>query len=201
MTTDVHSRQFHLADEHLTNGRPAEALAIFAALLRTDLDDFGKAMACLNMGIIHAQLGQIDEAIRAYDTGIVHEQRCGGINLLQRKAAYCAEAGRHEQALAALSVLERSPASDLDKANACLNAAIACDRLGQPAKALHWYELGVRYERPHHRFNVAEHLAWYHSSQGRTRESLALYEALLKEPSQTEADKSRIRNNIARLRP
>lgn len=199
MASDAHDRQFHLADEHLRAGRAEDALAIFAALLHTDLDDFGKAMACLNMGIIHAQLGRVDEAIRAYDTGVLHEQRCGGINLLQRKAAYCAEAGRHEQALATLSVLERSPIPDLDKARACLDAAVSCEALGQSGKALHWYDLGIRYERPHHRFHVAEHLAWYHASKGRNAESRALYEALLREPSQTEADKARLRQNIAAL--
>lgn len=200
MSNDAHNARFHLANDHVNNGRHEAALEVFRELLKSDMDDAGKSMACLNMAIIHDMMGQVPQAIAAYDRGIGLERRFGTFTICQRKATYCMEKERYEDALAELNVLERSSISDLDKANACLSAAIACEKLGQTGKALHWYERGIRYEKPHHRFAVAEHLAWYHSTKNRNRESIEIYEALLREPSLTEADKGRIKNNINIIR-
>jgi hypothetical protein len=42
--------------------------------------------------------------------------------------------------------------------------------------------------------------AWYLSSKGRTKESLRLYDTLVREASMTEADKDRIKENIRILK-
>ena len=196
MMSDEHNQLFHLANEHVTSGRHNDALAVFAQLLDSDLDDFGKAMACINMAIVHDQLGQVLQALDAYDRGIVFDQALGRYDVAQRKAAYCVEKERHGDALAALTSLVESGISEMDKADACLSAAVVCDKLGQTDRALDWYERGIKYERPHYRFAVAEHKAWYLSSKGRTKESLMLYDRLLLEASMREADKARIKNNI-----
>jgi len=200
MSNDDHNAKFYLANEHVNNGRHEDALEVFRELLKSDMDDGGKSMACLNMATIHDMLGQVPQALAAFDRGIGLERKFGTFTVCQRKATYCMEKERWEDALAELNVLERSTISDLDKAHACLNAATACEKLGQGSKALHWYERGIRYEKPHHRFEVAENLAWYHSSKNRNRESIELYEAILREPSLTEADKSRIKNNLKIMR-
>lgn len=200
MTSDEHSQLFHLANDHVTAGRRNEALAIFAQLLESDLDDFGKSMACINMATIHDQLGQVAQALEAYDRGIAIERSFDRYNVALRKAAYCAEKERHGDALAALSALVASGISDIDKATACLTAATVCEKLGQTDKVLEWYDRGIRYERSHYRFAVAEHKAWYLSSKGRTKESLRIYDSLEREGSMTEADKDRIKNNISLLR-
>jgi len=201
MTSNKHDQSFHLAAEHVNNGRRDEALAIFRKLLDSDLDDFGKSMACINIATIHDQLGQVAQALGAYDRGIAIERTFDRYNVALRKANYCVEKERYADALAVLGLLVKSGISDLDKANACLSAATVSEKLGQTDKALEWYERGIKYERPHHRFNVAEHKAWYLSTKGRTRESLMLYDRLTLEASMTEADKDRIRNNISLLRP
>lgn len=198
MTTN-HDQSFQLAADHVNNGRNEEALAIFEKLMDTDLDDFGKSMACINMATIHDKLGQVAQALKAYDRGIAIERTFGRFNAAMRKVQYCVDKEQHAQALAAIDALVESSISELDKANACLSAATVCEKLGQTDKALEWYDRGIKYERPHHRYNVAEHKAWYLSTKGRTRESLMIYDRLALEASMTEADKDRILNNISLL--
>lgn len=199
MTTNNHDQSFHLANDHVNAGRLDEALAIFEKLVAGDADAFTKTMACVNLAVIHDKKGQIDQALEAYDRGIALERPLGRFFVLQHKASYCVDKVRYADALAALTRLVESDISDLDKANACLSAATVCDKLGQTDQALEWYERGIKYEYTHHRFAVAEHKAWYLSSKGRTKESVRLYETLAREPSMTEAEKDRLRNNISLL--
>lgn len=199
MTSSDHNQSFHLANDHVNNGRFDEALAVFEKVVAGDADDFTKTMACVNLAVIHDKKGQIDQAIKAYDRGIQLERLLGRFFVAQHKANYCVEKERHAEALAALTKLVESSISDLDKANACLSAATICEKLGQTDKSLEWYDRGIKYEYTHHRFNVAEHKAWYLSTKARTKESVRLYETLVREPSMTEADKDRLRNNISLL--
>jgi tetratricopeptide (TPR) repeat protein len=199
VTSDALSQSFHLANDHVNNGRHEEALAIFEKLVAGDADAFTKTMACVNLAIVHDKIGQIDQALKAYDRGIQLDRGLGRFFVAQHKANYCIEKERHAEALAALGALVESSISEMDKANACLSAATVCEKLGQVDKALEWYDRGIKYEYTHHRFNVAEHKAWYLSSKGRTKESLKLYERLVREASMTEADKERLRNNISLL--
>ena len=114
-----------------------------------------------------------------------------------RKADYCVEKERHAEALESIQALVASGVSDLDKANACLQAAGVAEKLGRSDDALAWYDRGMSYERQHSRFFVAEHKAAYLAGKGRAQESAALYTRIASESSLTEADKDRIRNNIA----
>jgi tetratricopeptide (TPR) repeat protein len=201
MTSNKHDQSFHLAAEHVDNGRRDEALAIFRKLLDSDLDDFGKSMACINIATIHDQLGQVAQALEAYDRGIAIERTFGP---LQRGVAQ-GELLRRERAVRGCAGCV-GPAGEkrhfrpgqgerLPERGHCVR------KTGPDRQGLEWYERGIKYERPHHRFNVAEHKAWYLSTKGRTRESLMLYDRLALEASMTEADKDRIRNNISLLRP
>lgn len=199
MTSDNHDQSFQLAADHVNNGRFDDALDVFEKLVGSNADDFTKTMACVNLAIVHDKKGQIDQAIKAYDRGIALERALGRFFVAQHKANYCVEKERHAEALSACSALVESSISELDKANACLSAAGVCEKLGQTDKALDWYDRGIQYERPHYRFNVAEHKAWYLSTKGRTKESLMLYDRLALEASMTEADKDRIKNNIFHL--
>ena len=192
MTSSTHDQSFHLAAEHVEAGRFAEALAIFAGLLDTDLDDFGKSMACVNAAIVHDKMGQVDEALGWYDRGIALERGLDRYFVALHKTSYCVDKERHAEALALCTKLLASGLADLDKANACLNAAGVCEKLGNADDALFWYDRGISYERQHSRFNVAEHKAAYLAGKGRTKESLMIYGRL-----QHEAEKDRIRHNIA----
>jgi hypothetical protein len=196
MTSDEHSQSFQRAADYVNNGKHNDALAVFTQLMKSDLDDFGKSMACLNMAIIYDQLGQVVQALDSYDRGIAIERTLGRYTLALRKASYCVDRDRHGDALAAFSALVASGVSEMDKANACLSAASVCEKLGHTDEALDWFDRGIKYERPHYRFNVAEHKAAYLAGKGRKKESSMIYERLTREASMTEADKDRIRQNI-----
>ena len=200
MASTDHDQAFHLAADHVNNGRLAEALAIFEGLAESDLDDFGKAMACTNAAVVHDKMGHVDEALRWYDRGIRRERSLDRYFVALRKLDYCVQAERHADALAAVHSLIASGVSDLDKANACLSAADVVVKLGRSDEALAWYDRGMAYERHHARFTVAEHKAAYLAAQGRTQESLTLYDRLGRESSMTEADKHRLLHNVAILK-
>ncbi|MEO6028330.1 MAG: hypothetical protein ABIR79_15810 [Candidatus Binatia bacterium] len=200
MTSGKHDPSFHLASEHVDAGRFVEALAILAALLDTDLDDFGKSMACVNAAIVHDKMGQVDRALGWYDRGIALERGIDRYFVALHKTSYCIEKERHAEALALCTKLLASGISDLDKANACLNAAEVSEKLGNTDDALAWYDRGINYERQHSRFNVAEHKAAYLAGKGRTKESLMIYGRLQNEASLTEAEKDRIRHNLTILK-
>lgn len=200
MASSDHDQAFQLASEHVNEGRLAEALAIFAQLVESDLDDFGKTMACANAAVVCGKMGQVEDALRWYDRGIRIERGLDRFYLALRKADFCVEKERHADALAALQALVASGVSDLDKANVCLTAAGVAEKLARSDEALAWYDRGMSYERQHSRYTVAEHKAAYLANKGRAQESLALYQRLLGESSMTETDKDRLRHNIAILK-
>jgi len=199
-TSGKHDEAFRRAADLVNDGKRHEALDIFTQLLSSDLDTFAKSMACLNMAIIHDQLGQVAQALHSYDRGIAIERTLGRYSLAIRKAFYCVEKDQHGDALATLGALVESGVSDMDKANVCLSAATVCEKLGRTDEALEWFDRGIKYERRHNRFLVAEHKAAYLAGKDRKRESLAIYDRLVDERSMTEEDKDRIRQNIHVLR-
>lgn len=200
MASTDHDQAFHLAAAHVNEGKLAEALAVFEQLAASDLDDFGKTMACANAAVVCDKMGRVDEALRWYDRGIRIERALDRYYLALRKADYCVEKERHAEALTALQALVESGVSDLDKASVCLRAAGVADKVGRSDEALAWYDRGMSFERHHSRFTVAEHKAAHLAGKGRSAESLALYGRLLGEASMTEADKDRLRHNIAILK-
>lgn len=200
MASTDHDQAFQRAATHVNDGELAEALAIFERLVESDLDDFGKTMACANAAVVHDKMGQVDEALRWYDRGIRIERSLDRYYLALRKADYCVEKERHADALAALNALVASGVSDLDKASVCLTAAGVAEKLGRTDEALAWYDRGISYERHHSRFFVAEHKAAYLAGKGRSEESRRLYERLAGEAAMTEADKDRLRHNVALLK-
>lgn len=197
MPSGDHDQAFQLASDHVNAGRLDEALAIFAALQDSDLDDFGKAMACVNAAIVHDKKGAVDQALAWYDRGIKLERALDRYFVTLHKVDYCLGRERHAEVLAMCTALVAGGISDLDKANACLNAAGVCEKLGKTDTALQWYDRGITFEHRHSRFNVAEHKAAYLAGKGRTQESLMIYGRLLHEASLLEADKDRIRHNLA----
>lgn len=200
MASTDHDQAFHLANEHVNAGRLADALAIFEQLIETDLDDFGKAMACVNAAIVSDKLGQVDDALGWFDRGVRFERSLDRYFVALRKVDYCVEKERHGEALACCTSLVASGVSDLDKAGVCLRAADVAEKLGQSGDALAWYDRGIAYERHHSRFIVAEHKAAFLANKGHAQESVALYLRLAAEASMTEQDKDRLRHNAAILK-
>ena len=115
------------------------------------------------------------------------------------RVAMLVEQEHYQPALEILRNLLASEISDLDKALMCVNMATIYERMERIDEALTWYDRGIDYEQPHFRFVVAEHKAAYLAEKSRVSESMAIYEALLRQPYVTEAEKQRFRHNLNAL--
>lgn len=115
-------------------------------------------------------------------------------------AARLVENSQHDDAIIVLRPLVECEIDDFHKTMVCVNMAIIFGLKGQDADALAWYDRAINYERAHGRFFAAERKAAYLAELNRDAESLAMYEQLLFQPSQTGEDAQRIRENISTLK-
>lgn len=115
-------------------------------------------------------------------------------------AARLVEGSEHDDAIVALRPLLECELHDFHKTIVCVNMAIIFGMKGQDSDALAWYDRAINYERAIGRFFAAERKAAFMAEKGWTAESLAMYERLLSEPSLTEEDEERIRQNLSILK-
>jgi len=92
-----------------------------------------------------------------------------------------------------------SDISDIDKAGICVNLASVYDRMGNTDAVITWFDKGINIEQNYSRFEVSEKKAQYLSQLGRSKESVEIYESLIKHPYVSEADKERMRKTIQTL--
>ena len=104
--------------------------------------------------------------------------------------------GRFQETVDFLYLLFLSDISDVDKAAICVNLATVYDRMGNTETAITWYDKGIGLEQNYSRFEVSEKKAQYLSQLGRSKESVAIYETLIKQPFVSESDKERMRKTI-----
>ncbi|HEY9402637.1 MAG TPA: hypothetical protein VIQ24_08075 [Pyrinomonadaceae bacterium] len=110
------------------------------------------------------------------------------------------ENSQHDDAIVVLRPLIECELNFFHKMIVCVNMAIIFGMKGQDSDALAWYDRAIGYERPHGRFFAAERKAAFMAERGWTAESLAMYERLLSEPSLTDEDEERIRQNLSILK-
>ncbi|HEV2802485.1 MAG TPA: hypothetical protein VGW12_18585 [Pyrinomonadaceae bacterium] len=115
-------------------------------------------------------------------------------------AARLVENSQHDDAITVLRPLLECELHEFHKMIVCVNMAIIFGQKGQDTDALAWYDRAVNYERGSGRFFAAERKAAFMAERGWNAESLAMYERLLLEPSLTDEDTERIRQNISTLR-
>jgi hypothetical protein len=109
------------------------------------------------------------------------------------------ENAQHDDAIVVLRPLVECELDDFHKTIVCINMAVIFGLKGQAADALAWYDRAINYERPHGRYFAAERKAAFMAEQGWTAESLAMFQQILAEPSLTDEDGERIRQNISIL--
>ncbi len=110
------------------------------------------------------------------------------------------ENSQHDDAITVLRPLVECELDAFQKMIVCVNMAIIFGQKGQYSDALAWYDRAINYERPIGRFFAAERKAAFMAERGWQAESLAIYERLLLEPSLTDEDAERIRQNVSILR-
>jgi tetratricopeptide (TPR) repeat protein len=169
------------ADWLARQGRNRESLQVYEAMLTyAELADTDRARIRLNCDSLRSDFNRYSEAAR--------------------DAAALLEAGKHDEAIAAFRQLTAADISDVDRSMMCYNVGRAYEQKGDWNSALKWYERGIVHERPHRRFMVAESLAYALSQHGQVEEGARRYEELLARPELSEADKLRIRGNLAAVR-
>jgi len=117
------------------------------------------------------------------------------VNRIQQ-ANQLLSSGRFQETVDFLYLLFLSDISDVDKAAICVNLATVYDRMGNTETAITWYDKGIGLEQNYSRFEVSEKKAQYLSQLGRSKESVAIYETLIKQPFVSESDKERMRKTI-----
>ncbi|HEY1404520.1 MAG TPA: hypothetical protein VGB05_10365 [Pyrinomonadaceae bacterium] len=107
---------------------------------------------------------------------------------------------QHDDAIVVLRPLIECELDGFRKMIVCVNMAIIFGIKEQDSDALAWYDRGIGYERTVGRCFAAERKAAFMAERGWTAESLAMYERLLSEPSLTDEDEERIRQNLSTLK-
>lgn len=115
-------------------------------------------------------------------------------------AARLVENSERADAIVVLRPLLECELDDFSKTIVCVNMAIIFGQMGQDSDALAWHERAIGYERAYGGFFATEQKAAFMAGKGWTAESLAIYERLLSEPSLTDEDGERIRQNISILK-
>src|SRR5438552_1932282 len=97
-------------------GDPARALAIFQALVESDIAAYDRSLMCHNVGLPLEKLGRPDEALAAFDRRIALETSLCRFVVAEQKAALLHRLGRDGEALSLYRWLEaRHWASETDK--------------------------------------------------------------------------------------
>lgn len=116
-----------------------------------------------------------------------------------QQGADAVDAGRRDLAIEIFEGLLATDISPIDKAVVCVNLATICDQLGDPDRALIYYERGIAHEQALCRTFAAESRAAYLHGLGRLRESLRAFQDLRLGGWLSEADKHRVEANIATI--
>jgi tetratricopeptide (TPR) repeat protein len=115
------------------------------------------------------------------------------------EAARRTEAGDHTAAAEILHGLLAQDLPDHDKSVMSVNLAIVCDRMGEPEESLRWYDCAIEFESRTGSFWALESKACYLAVLGQYEGSRRLYELLLGRSNLSDADRTRLENNICSL--
>jgi tetratricopeptide (TPR) repeat protein len=116
-----------------------------------------------------------------------------------QSAAQLSQAGRLKEAERAFYDLFLSDISDLDKAAVCAELASVYDRMGNTEQALAWFDKGIAQEGSYCRYEVAEQKVHYLAQIGQSAQAVPIFEALIRKPFLTEAEKERLRKETQAL--
>ncbi|MEO8602091.1 MAG: hypothetical protein ABI629_05895 [bacterium] len=124
-----------------------------------------------------------------------------GYCAIAQRGAQEFEAGDYAAAEATFESLLAADISDIDKCAMSLNLAMVAEkRPSPPADIEACYDRAIAYERPHRQYGATERKADWLAKQGRNRDSLHLYEAMLTYAELSETDRARVRLNCDSLR-
>ena len=87
------------ASDLVVAGERLKAIEVLEELVRSDLPDFDRALMCLNIAIVHDQMGSSDKALEAYSRAVDLEGTTDSYFVAQSRAAYCSRLGMYGESL------------------------------------------------------------------------------------------------------
>ena len=85
------------ASDLVVAGEHFNAIDVLEELVRSDLLAFDRAMMCMNIAIIHDQMGDPDKALQTYSRAVDLEQATESYFVAQSRAAYYSELGMYDE--------------------------------------------------------------------------------------------------------
>lgn len=99
MDKQLYASLANRASDLVVAGQRLEAIDVLEELVRSDLPDFDRAMMCLNIAIVHDQLGDPDKALETYARAVELEQATESYFVAQSRAAYCSQRGMYDESI------------------------------------------------------------------------------------------------------
>ena len=99
MDRQLYTSLANRASDLVVAGERLEAIEVLEELVRSDLPDFDRAMMCMNIAIIHHQLGDRDKALETYARAVELEEASESYFVAQSRAAYCSELGMYAESM------------------------------------------------------------------------------------------------------
>lgn len=97
------------ASDLVVAGDRLQAIDVLEELVASDLPDFDRAMMCLNVAIVHDQMGNTDKALETYARAVDLERATDGYFVAQSRAAYYSQLGMYDESIRSYDDLLRHP--------------------------------------------------------------------------------------------
>lgn len=99
MDKQLYASLANRASDLVVAGERLEAIEVLEELVRSDLPDFDRAMMCMNIAIVHDQLGNTEEALQTYARAVDLERPTESYFVAQSRAAYYSKLGMYDESL------------------------------------------------------------------------------------------------------
>lgn len=99
MDKQLYTSLANRASDLVVAGDRLNAIDVLEELVRSDLSAFDRAMMCMNIAIIHDQLGDPEKALETYSRAVDLEQAADSYFVAQSKAAYYSGLGMYDESI------------------------------------------------------------------------------------------------------
>lgn len=109
MDKQLYASLANRASDLVVAGDRLQAIEVLEELVASDLPDFDRAMMCMNIAIVHDQMGNRDQALETYARAVDLERSTDGYFVAQSRAAYYSQLGLYGESSRSYDDLLRHP--------------------------------------------------------------------------------------------
>lgn len=99
MDKQLYASLANRASDLVIAGERSKAIELLEELVQSDLPDLDRAMMCMNIAIVHGQMGNTDKAFEAYSRAVDLELSTTSYFVAQSRAAYYSQLGMYDESL------------------------------------------------------------------------------------------------------